>query len=336
MPLFNLLALTSFSTAPFMDRLLVCTVPLNRERAVMDVELCYRVGMMRAERFREKSQSKPDTGNRADVRIFPLSRITYCAHCEKLAIERDDPSLRGYLIGYDGSHSPRYRHSERRHKCDSHNKSVKAEVLEQEFARLIAALTIRPDVIPQMVAQLALFNQQDLTEDRRGEIITEINLCRQRIRNTEKLFIMARIDEETLKKHISDNENQIAHLQTVMNEEGQIRQMVEVTANMLIDMGGRWQEASAEDKQAFVHTLFSEIIFDLDTHQITDFTLKAWAAQFLQISAAQDGAVMWLEGYMPIGVPCCAGRYAALYRGCVGLHLYTRSRESTQNRQKAA
>ncbi len=278
------------------------TVTLNPERAVMDIELCYRVGVVRSERFREKTQSKPDTGARAGVRPFPLSRIACCAHCEELAAANDNPSLSGHLIGYDGTRSPRYRHSERLHKCDSRNKSVKAEVLEHEFSRLIGALTIRPDVIPQMVEQLSLFNQQTLTEDRRAEMVAEISLCHQRIRNAEKLFMMARIDEDTLKKHITENEGQIAHLQAAMSEEGQVRQMVEITANMLLDMGARWHEANTEDKQAFAQTLFSKVVFDLDTHQIRGFELKAWAAQFLQVSAAQNGAVMWLKGFQHTGL----------------------------------
>jgi hypothetical protein len=262
------------------------SILLNPERAVMDIELCYRVGVVRAERFREKSQSKPDTGSRANTRVFPLSRITYCAHCEQKSLANDDPSQRVYLVGYEGSRSPRYRHADRKYICTGKNKSVKAEVLENEFSRLIAALTIRADVIPKMVEQLTTINQQQLAPDRKEEMLAEIHLCRQRIRNAEKLFMMARLDEESLRKHIEENENQIAHLQAVMNEEGHIRQMIEVTATMLAEMGGRWQDASAEDKHAFAHTLFSEVIFDMDTHRITGFALKAWAAQFLQISAA--------------------------------------------------
>lgn len=50
---------------------------------------------------------------------------------------------------------------------------------------------------------------------------------------------------------------------------------------MLADMGGSWQDSSNEDKQAFAQTLFSELVFDLDTHRITGFALKGWAEQFL-------------------------------------------------------
>ncbi len=234
-------------------------------------------------------------------------------------------------MGYEGSRSPRYRHADR--------KSVKADILENEFSRLIAALTVRTDVIPKMVEQLTTINQQQLTPDRKEEMLAEIHLCRQRIRNAEKLFMMARLDEESLRKHIGENENQIAHLQAVMNEEGHIRQMIEVTATMLAEMGGRWQDASAEDKHAFAHTLFSEVIFDIDTHRITGFALKAWAAQFLQISAAhhaeQNGAVLWLEGFKHNAVPFRVTRYPTLQRRRTGLHLCAHCSETVKNRQVA-
>ncbi len=312
------------------------TVILNPDRALMDVELCRRVGQVRAERFREPVQSKPDTGARADASIFPLSRITHCSHCSKMAEEKNDPALRGYLIGYEGSRSPRYRHAERVHKCDSRNRSVKADILEGEFARLVAALSVRSDMIPAMVEQLSQFNQQNLTDERKAEMLSEIGLCKQRIQNAEKLFLMARIDEATFRHHINDNEGQILRLQAEMSEEGQVRQMIEVTANMLADMGTRWPSASNEDKQAFAQTLFSEIVFDLETHQITYFMLKPWAAQFLQIRAAQNGAVMWLKGYKPTRVPCYAGRFEPLYRGRFGAHLCVHSAESSQSRQNIA
>jgi hypothetical protein len=53
--------------------------------------------------------------------------------------------------------------------------------------------------------------------------------------------MMARIDEETLNRHIEENERQIMRLQAEMSEASQIKQMIEMTASMLADMGGSWQ-----------------------------------------------------------------------------------------------
>ncbi|MCC6974571.1 MAG: hypothetical protein IT322_11235, partial [Anaerolineae bacterium] len=128
-------------------------------------------------------------------------------------------------------------------------------------------------------------------------ILSEIRLCKQRIENAETLFLMARMDEAAFRRHLEDNEQQIARLQSEMSEGAQVRQMIELTATLLADMGSQWQEANNEDKQALAQTLFSEVVFDLDTHQITGFALKPWAEQFLQIRAAYDGAVSCLEGF---------------------------------------
>ncbi len=283
------------------------TVILNPERAVMDIELCRRVGHVRAERSREREQRKPDTGARADAFVFPLSQMTFCAHCDLNAEEKNDLSLRSHFIGYEGARVPRYRHSERRHKCAARNRSVKAEVVEREFARLVGTLSVKPETAPSMAEMLARVNEQNLTEDRKAEILSEIGQCKQKIQNAEKLFLMARIDDSTLRRHIEENEHQIARLQSEMSEEAQLRQMIEMTANMLADMGSRWEESSNEDKQAFAQTLFSEIVFDLDTHQITGFALKPWAEQFLQVRAAHDGAVSCLEGFEP-PTSCSVGK----------------------------
>jgi hypothetical protein len=266
------------------------TVTLNPERAVMDIELCYQVAKIRLQRTYEKQQRQSNKGDRADVYIFPLSQIAYCSHCDKIAKETNDLSRRSHLIGHEGARVPRYRHSERRHKCTAENHSVKAEILEREFARLISTLTVKPETAPSMAEALAKINQQNLTEDRKAEILSEIALCKQRIQNAEKLFVMARIDEAKLNQHIEESEHEIARLQTQMSDEAHTKQMIQMAANMLADMANRWEDSSLEDKQGFARTLFSEIVFDLDTYQITGFTLKGWAEQFLQILALQNGA----------------------------------------------
>lgn len=119
--------------------------------------------------------------------------------------------------------------------------------------------------------------------------------------------MMARIDEETLNRHIEENERQIMRLQAEMSETSQIKQMIEMTASMLTDMGSSWENSSSEDKQAFVQTLFSEIVFDLGTHRITGFALKGWAAQFLQARVVYNDPATCLEGFEPPAL-CSVGK----------------------------
>ena len=51
-------------------------VTLNPERAVMDISLCYRVGKVRSERYREHHFA----AQRASY-VYLLAGIAYCAHC---------------------------------------------------------------------------------------------------------------------------------------------------------------------------------------------------------------------------------------------------------------
>jgi len=47
-----------------------------------------------------------------------------------------------------------------------------------------------------------------------------------------------------------------------------------MSIKMFTMMGNEWDEASNEDRQDYVWSLFSEVVFDLDTHMITRFELK--------------------------------------------------------------
>jgi hypothetical protein len=79
-----------------------------------------------------------------------------------------------------------------------------------------------------------------------------------------------------------------------------------VSIVLLAKVDVSWGESSNEDKKAFAQTLFSEVVFDLDTHRITGFAFKPWAEQFLQIRAVYDDTVLCLEGFRPIRIPSLA------------------------------
>lgn len=54
---------------------------------------------------------------------------------------------------------------------------------------------------------------------------------------------------------------------------------------MVADVEANWKRANGEVRHGFAHSLFSEIVFDLDSQQITGFKLKPWAEPFLQVRA---------------------------------------------------
>lgn len=86
-----------------------------------------------------------------------------------------------------------------------------------------------------------------------------------------------------------------------------------------------WDMGEPEDRQGMARSLFTHIIYDLDTRRIVDFRLKPWADRFLVLRAAlyedqdtdQSGNPtttgsepqaedMLPAGYRPIRVPCHA------------------------------
>ncbi len=268
-------------------------VALVPERAVMDIELCYRVGTVRNERYREKRFAAP-----IESYTYPLAGIVYCAHCYNVG-------ERTRLQGYEAYRTlPRYRHGDRCPNCGAQNRSVKAEILEAEFSRLIKALVVKPEAASKMAEEFTQGSQQRRSESERAEILAEIALCKQRIKNAETLFLKARIDQPELDRHIEENENEIARLQVTLSEETQIKEMMELSIKMFTEMGSEWDEASNEDKQGYAQSLFSEVIFDLDTHRITSFKLKPRVEPFLQVQVSSQAC---LEGFEP-PTSCSVGK----------------------------
>jgi len=77
----------------------------------------------------------PDYVVKIEAKVYPLSKLVYCAHCERAYLESEDSSLRSYLTGKTGNkpESRRYRH-ETDHHCSAKAKSVSAELLEADFS----------------------------------------------------------------------------------------------------------------------------------------------------------------------------------------------------------
>jgi DNA invertase Pin-like site-specific DNA recombinase len=269
------------------------SIALSPERALMDIELCYRVGKVRNERYREHHFTTP-----IEAYIYPLAGIVYCAHCNNMG-------ERTRLQGYEAYRTlPRYRHGDRAPHCTAQNRSVNAEILEGEFSRLVKSLAVRPEAASKMAEEFIQANNQRHSEIQRDEILTDIALCKQRVKNAETLFLMARIDQQELDHHIEENENEIARLQVILSEESQIKEMIELSLKMFAEMNREWDDAPNEVKRDFALSLFSEIIFDLDTHQITGFKLKPRVEPFLQVQVSSQAC---LEGFEP-PTSCSVGK----------------------------
>ena len=47
-----------------------------------------------------------------------------------------------------------------------------------------------------------------------------------------------------------------------------------------------WDITEGEDRRLLAHSLFDEIVYDLDEQRIVDFKIKSWAEPFLILRAA--------------------------------------------------
>ena len=121
---------------------------LNAERAVFPLDLLAQVARARQERALGKH---PSIGVNGKARAYPLAGITYCAHCEKMAEQNQNPKLRSLLTGHIGTY---YRHKPGG-SCGCTRKSVRREVFEEQFLRIIRALQVKPESL-EVLNQLAL------------------------------------------------------------------------------------------------------------------------------------------------------------------------------------
>jgi hypothetical protein len=65
---------------------------------------------------------------------------------------------------------------------------------------------------------------------------------------------------------------------------------------LLSDADRNWEQASNEGRQAFARSLFSEIVYDLDTRRIVGLKLKPWVEPYLQMRAGIESSDVLPEG----------------------------------------
>lgn len=268
----------------------IAEIPFKKERALFSVELLRTVARVRQERTLKPSN---DGVNRKS-HPYPLAGITYCAHCEQLAKKHGDSRLRSRLGGSDTYGTLRYKHKAGV-KCGCRNRSVRCEVYEEEFARLIRMLTIKPDALTLMT-EIAIqvdrasgrFNNDVDLEQQKTEAIT---LCRKRIEAAVILFGDGRIDATEYRRRVEANEREIAHWEARTTETEKLAMELAMCIETVERISTLWAMSDDEDRQGFVRSLFEYVVYDLDQRRITDFQLKPWADRFLVVRAAlyKDG-----------------------------------------------
>lgn len=255
------------------------SINLNPGRAVFDVKLLQKVGQVQKERTR----IAPDRGHSKSDFDYPLSGITYCAHCEQQAVEQKNPKLRSRLGGKSQS---RYRHKAGA-SCGCKKKSVAREKYEADFLRLIQLLTVKPEMLDKMkdlALQAKVIHQDD--EDAEAKRDSAIAKCRRKIEAARNLYEDGDMSREEYLRRKDQNEREIAQWEAYTTE----TENLSIELAMCIDAVGKisqiWETSSEEDKQGMARNLFDHVIFDLEKQRIVDFQLKAWADKFLILRRA--------------------------------------------------
>ncbi|WP_119072048.1 recombinase family protein [Aggregatilinea lenta] len=260
-------------------------IPFNPERAVFPLDVLRSVARTRQERTIRRS----DEGVNKLTHFYPLSAITYCAHCVRRAAAQDDPRLRSALGGSDTYGKIRYRHKAGV-KCGCHNRSVLCEIYEADFERLIKLLTIRPEKLELMTRLAIEFDKANGFFDEERDLEQEkeeaIALSRRRIEAAVVLFGDGMISPEEYRRRVELNEREIAHWQARTTETEKVALELAMCAEALDKLVRLWDISNEEDRQGLVRSLFDEIVYDLDTQRIVDFRLKPWADRYVVLRAA--------------------------------------------------
>ncbi len=252
--------------------------------AVFDLELLRAVALAQETR----SNTTRPTGAKKEAHPYALANLVYCAHCERHAAEQDDPKLRSRLIGWTKVDKHRYRHSEA-NRCETGRKSRHADEIEGDFARLVAALDVRPEAV-ELMAEMAVTaryrgeakDETDFEETRRLKIAKH----KRALRNNLMLFQDGDIEPEEYYRVRDFHERQLAIWENKTTDRQRVQLELTRCVEMLKRLKEFWDVVDKEDKQMLARSLFDEVIYDLDAGRIVDFTVKSWAEPFLQLRSA--------------------------------------------------
>ena len=265
------------------------SLPLDPQRAVFPVELLLKVGKVRSGR----SLRPVDRGHKQAVYPHPLSYITRCAHCEALVKAEGDLHKRSNLTGTLNKELRRYRHKAGV-TCGCKTRSVFAEDLEADFARLIRGLTVSQEALALMVdlASYMEMPEEGATADPEVERQRNIERIKKKIRNTKTLFAEGHIELDEFRQRLADNERELAHWEAYMTQREQVQLELSKCLESIQQVTSLWEAAEPKERQIMARNLFDYIVYDLDKQQIVDFRLKPWADRFLVLWVAlcEDGA----------------------------------------------
>ncbi|MBK8139495.1 MAG: recombinase family protein [Chloroflexi bacterium] len=247
-------------------------------RAVFDLDLLKDIATVHEKR----SLTSRPVGTSPKAYIFGLSQLLYCAHCDAVAIREENPKRRARIAGWNQKGKLRYRHSHSQ-ECTGNTNSIFADVIETDFARLVEFLNISDEAL-DLMTQLAVRAQypDDAEEDKLQERKrVEIARVQRAMKNVRDMGRAGYMDADEVIRDLRNLEGELQVLQTMTNDHQVVRTNLMTCMEILRRLKLYWADAEGEDKRILAHSLFEEIVYDMDAKQITDFTVKAWAEPFL-------------------------------------------------------
>ncbi len=268
------------------EKIDVDEIPFRPDRAIFSISLLRSVARARQER----SVRPIDQSVKRKAHAYALSGLTHCAHCDRLAQDHNDPRRRSLLSGNLSAKGVfLYRHK-LGVRCAATNRSVPCDLVEQDFNRLLKMLMIHPDAVDTIASQAVELGLIDGSSDdpvtfqqQKQEAIT---LCRRRIDAAVVLYGDGMIDKEEYRRRVERNEREIIHWENRTTEIERVGIQLAICVRALKEIVELWDSSKDEDKQGLARTLFTELVYDLDTQRIVSFKLKPWADQFLTVRAA--------------------------------------------------
>ena len=271
------------------------SVLFDTGRAVFPLELLQRVAAVQEKR----SVTTRPFGSIKAAHPYALTRLLWCAHCDRKAIEQTNPKLRTRLSGVDQYGKLRYRHAEGV-KCSCKSRSVPLDLLDKDFARLIGLLTVRPNA-EALLLELAVQSQYGFMSNKAPEEFEEekqraIARYGRKLEAARFLFEDGDLSREEYLRRKEECQREIAHWEArtsdIEKAAIELRMCMEAV-NHIVQV---WETSSDEDRQQVARMLFEEIVYDLDKREIVSFTLKPWASRLLILRAALYDTEMGDEG----------------------------------------
>lgn len=255
-------------------------IALDPERAVFDIPLLKKVAMVACER----TTAPPDVGRRQVARVYPLSGLLYCAHCE--ALSRENPGhQQTRLIGIKGR---AYRHRQGLH-CACTLRQVPRRVVEPQFARIVEHLSVEPEMLEHLTT-IAIQFSPDSSSRQAIDVkkAAEIARLRRRLDAARHLYEDGDITREEYLRRRQQNEREIAQWSAVSTQTEQLSAELMICIEAVSKLANMWKRGTDEQKNGIARSIFESLTFDLDQQKIVDFRLKPWAEKFLVVRISAD------------------------------------------------